>query len=163
MAYYNGKKIMGLVNIYGGSGGGAVDLSDYYTKEEVKEINEPCEDFLGVNFNVELGNIDVNSGAEVANVSRARSDFIYLKNGYSIIGKNNYIFYVVKFDDNKNWIGNSGAFVSTYEVTTDGYYRLMFVNNAIGNLTNSLGDLKENIYILTNKSDFNKDIVAFCF
>lgn len=140
---------------------------DYYNKTETdtaidnKIANaignaEDCENFLGVNFNVELGNIDVNSGAELENASRARSDFIYLKNGYSIISKNNYIFYVIKFDNDKNWIGNNGAFVSNYEVTTDGYYRLMFVNNVIGNLTNSLDDLKENIYILTNKSDFNK-------
>ena len=35
MAYYNGKKIMGIVNVVGAGGSDGVNLSNYYTKSEI--------------------------------------------------------------------------------------------------------------------------------
>lgn len=126
-------------------------------KEDLGDISGNLNNFFGIRFNVEKGALNSDTGAESQSDTRCRTGFLNLKEGY-LVKNNNFSIksYLIKYSDDKNSVlWNSGGFLMSHTVPSDGLYRLSFN-------TGNVSDILRNYSIITN-SDGTKliDIDTF--
>lgn len=138
---------------------------DVFNENHIKHIEDTFSNLLGETCGIiwEDGAFDVNTGALVPSpggTGRRRSDFISIK--YSIINLSNPInFYILAYDENKQFLSAKGWIGSTYynvlEYVPSGtqYYRILV----------QTGDEKQDEYwtISTpNKANKSNEIIVDC-
>ena len=125
--------------------------------ETLGDISGNVNNFFGVGFNVEKGALNPDTGAESQSDTRCRTGFLNLKEGYLVENNNPSVkSYLIKYSDDKNSVlWNSGGFLMSHTVPSDGLYRLLFN-------TGNVSDILRDYSIITN-SDRTKltDIETF--
>lgn len=149
------------------SAGAAVRGQVSQLSESIVEIDKNSGDF----FNKKVvrfisANMDINTGAVETTGSsydkkRIVSDFVSLPSMATIVAKEPYVYYVVEFNNNKEFVKNNGGWTKEYTVLDSGYYRIMLRNK-----TNINGDISSEVssvhdYVTFSSNQYPKTVDDF--
>ena len=139
------NRLLDNINIYR-----LYEFKDAYSRIQALEKQYMSNNIHSLDYYpLTFGNINGYDGSIIENENRILTTaHIYLKKGCKIICNNDYLCGVASYDNNYNFIKKVED-ISSYTITTDGYYLMMFYKEGYTyETTDKINEVKNNCFII---------------